>query len=67
MPVIEYLERNAKLYPDEIALVELNPDERDNRRMTWKEFDLIEPERFKPYRTVITISGDLLEQSATNA
>ena len=56
MPVIEYLERNAKLYPDEIALVELNPDERDNRRMTWKEFDLIEPERFKPYRRQISWS-----------
>ena len=27
MPVTEYLERNARLYPDEVALVELNPDE----------------------------------------
>ena len=25
MPVMEYLERNAKLYGDEVALVELNP------------------------------------------
>ena len=29
MPVTEYLERNARLYPDEVALVELNPDEPD--------------------------------------
>ena len=45
MPVTEYLERNAREYPDEVALVELNPDEKDTRRTTWKEFDLIEPSR----------------------
>lgn len=28
MPVTEYLERNAREYPDEVALVELNPDEK---------------------------------------
>lgn len=32
MPVTEYLERNAREYPDEVALVELNPDEKDTRR-----------------------------------
>lgn len=40
MPVTEYLERNARLYPDEVALVELNPDEPDTRRTSWKEFEL---------------------------
>ncbi|MCF0107285.1 MAG: acyl--CoA ligase [Holdemanella sp.] len=54
MPVIEYLERNARLYPDEVALVELNPEQADNRRITWKEYDLIESQRFKPYRREIT-------------
>lgn len=28
MPVTDFLERNAKLYPNEVALVELNPDEK---------------------------------------
>ncbi|MCR5719768.1 MAG: AMP-binding protein [Lachnospiraceae bacterium] len=56
MPVTEYLERNAKLYPDEVALVELNPDEPDKRRTSWKEFDLIQPSRFSPYRREITWS-----------
>ena len=56
MPVIEYLERNAKLYPDEIALVELNPEEKDNRRITWKEYELVEADRFQPYRREITWS-----------
>ena len=50
MPVTEYLIRNAELYPDEVALVELNPDEKDTRRTTWKEFDLIQPSANMPYR-----------------
>ena len=56
MPVMEYLERNARLYPDEVALVELNPEEEDTRRTTWKEYDLIQPTRFEPYRREITWS-----------
>ena len=31
MPITEYLERNRKLYGDEVALVELNPEQKDNR------------------------------------
>lgn len=54
MPVMEYLERNAKLYGDEIALVELNPAEPDGRRMSWKEYSLIEANSFAPYRREIT-------------
>ena len=56
MPVMEYLERNAELYGNEIALVELNPAEPDGRRISWKEFELIEPDRFHPYRHEITWS-----------
>lgn len=54
MPVIDYLERNADLYGDEVALVELNPEEKDTRRITWKEFDLIQADSFTPYRREIT-------------
>lgn len=54
MPVTDYLERNAKLYKDEIALVELNPEEKDTRRITWKEYDLIETSPFAPFRREIT-------------
>ena len=49
MPVTDYLVRNAELYPDEVALVELNPDEKDTRRTTWKEFDLIQPINNMPH------------------
>lgn len=54
MPVMEYLERNARLYTDEVALVELNPEQQDTRRTTWKEYELIEPSRFEPFRREIT-------------
>ncbi|MCR4740131.1 MAG: acyl--CoA ligase [Lachnospiraceae bacterium] len=56
MPVTELLERNARLYGDEVALIELNPEENDTRRTTWKEYDLIESNRFEPYRREITWS-----------
>ena len=56
MPVMDYLERNAELYGDEVALVELNPAEPDNRRMSWKEYSLIESDSFAPYRREITWS-----------
>ncbi len=56
MVVTEYLERNARLYPDETALVELNPDDKETRRLTWKEYGLIQPTRHMPYRREITWS-----------
>lgn len=54
MPVIEYLERNARWYPNEVALVEINPAQQDNRRSTWKESGLIESNRFQTFRREIT-------------
>ena len=56
MLVTELLERNHKLYGDEVALVELNPLIRDARRTTWKEFDLVQQTEAKPYRREITWS-----------
>ena len=35
MPVTDYLERNHKLYGDEIALIELNPLVEETRRISW--------------------------------
>lgn len=56
MPITEYLERNARLWPDDIALVELNPTVRVPRLTTWKEYDLIQPLPEIPYRQEITWS-----------
>ncbi len=42
MVITDFLERNARLYGSETALVELNPsNERDNA-VTWRDFNLIE-------------------------
>lgn len=50
MPITNYLERNAEIYANDCALVELNPEVKDTRRITWKDFDLTQPEPNLPYR-----------------
>jgi len=42
MVITELLERNARLYGSEIALVEINPSEERDNAATWREFNLIE-------------------------
>ena len=54
MPVTDYLERNSKLYGNEVALVELNPEMPENRRITWKDYDLMQPTTPGAYRREIT-------------
>ncbi len=54
MPITEYLERNAKLYGDEVALVELNPAQQEAGHITWKEYELIQPTTTQAYRREIT-------------
>lgn len=54
MPILDILERNAALYGGDIALTELNPSILEPRRVTWKEYDLIEPRRPNYYRREIT-------------
>ena len=56
MPITELLERNAREYGDEIALVEVNPAIKEKRRVTWKEFELMQPSEAEPYRREITWS-----------
>ncbi|MBR0528485.1 MAG: acyl--CoA ligase [Ruminococcus sp.] len=55
MPITEFLERNAAKFPDKTALVELNPEIRE-KRITWKEYELIEPTADVPYRREISWS-----------
>ena len=43
MPITEFLERNARLYDDEICLVEVNPELEEKRAVTWRDYELIEP------------------------
>ena len=56
MPITEILERNAKEYANDVALVELNPAIQERRRVTWREYELMEPNPKSPYRREITWS-----------
>ena len=55
MVITDLLERNARLYKDEVALVEVNPVEEYQKTATWKEANLIElAEDGTPLRREIT-------------
>jgi len=56
MPITDLLERNSKLYGEEVALVEINPEIREEQRVTWKEYELIQPTSTAYYRRQITWS-----------
>ena len=51
MIITEFLERNARLYGQETALVEINPSEERDKAVTWWDFNLIEAaDPDAPYR-----------------
>ena len=54
MPITNLLEQNCKLYPEDCALVEINPAKADDRRVTWREYDLVQSSHAQPYRREIT-------------
>jgi len=54
MPITEILKKNADFYPNDIALVEINPQYEQQTRMTWREYSLIETNPNNAYRNEIT-------------
>ena len=42
MVIMDYLERNARLFGARSALVEVNPSEERDNAVTWRDFNLIE-------------------------
>ena len=54
MPITEILEKNASLYPDDVALVEINPRSDDKKKVTWREYSLIETSTVDSFRSEIT-------------
>ncbi|MBQ9605119.1 MAG: acyl--CoA ligase, partial [Firmicutes bacterium] len=56
MPIIDFLERNASLYGDDIALVEVNPEQSEPGKITWKDYSLIQPTSNQYYRREISWS-----------
>ena len=57
MTIVHLLEDNARKSANDIALVEINPDQPETRRRTWHEFELVEPtHRVDYYRREISWS-----------
>ncbi len=54
MPITEYLERHARLHPDEVSLVEINPANQPEKNTTWREYNLIEAAEGQRYRREMT-------------
>lgn len=54
MPITDLLERNALQFTNDVALIEINPEQKGVRRGTWKEYDLIEATNAPYYRREIT-------------
>ena len=54
MTIVDVLEQNNILYGDEVALVELNPEQAETRRLTWRDYELVQPTAHATYRREIT-------------
>ncbi len=54
MIIADFLERNAKLYPSEVSLVEINPANQPHHGVTWREYNLIETSSSDKYRREIS-------------
>ena len=54
MQITEVLARNAREWPEDVALVEINPQELEKRHSTWREYALIEPSLVDSFRSEMT-------------
>ena len=54
MPITDFLERNAKIYPSDTALVEINPENQPDHKTTWREYNLIDAADGDKYRREIS-------------
>ena len=54
MVITEVLQKNAELYKDDVSLVEINPPLEESKRLTWREYSLIESTAKDAFRTEIT-------------
>lgn len=54
MVITDLLERNAKLYGDDVSLVEINPSDQRDNAVTWRDYELIESSNAGVYRREMT-------------
>ena len=65
MVITDFLERNARLYGSETALVEINPSEELDKAASWREMSLVAAARpDMPYRREISWKDLNAEQTA---
>ena len=54
MAITDFLEKNARLYPNDVSLVEINPENQPDHAVTWREYNLIEASSEERYRRELT-------------
>ena len=54
MPITELLERNAREYANEVALVEINPQFEPESRISWRDYALMQPQPGDYFRREIS-------------
>lgn len=54
MTITDVLEENYQKFGDDICLVEINPAQKETRRVTWREYELMEPNPSEHYRREIS-------------
>lgn len=54
MAITDFLEKNAKIWPNDVALVEINPELKPAHPITWREYSLIESAPGGRYRREMT-------------
>ncbi|MBQ3122782.1 MAG: acyl--CoA ligase, partial [Firmicutes bacterium] len=54
MPITDFLERNARLHPNEVSLVEVNPENQPDKNVSWHEYSLIESSVGDKFRREMT-------------
>ena len=54
MPITDFLERNARFYPNEVSLVEVNPENQPDTNVSWHEYSLIQASGNEKYRRELT-------------
>lgn len=54
MPITELLIKNAALYGSDVSLIEINPELREKRGITWSDYELVEANPTYRYRREIT-------------
>ncbi|MBE6382017.1 MAG: acyl--CoA ligase [Lentisphaerae bacterium] len=52
--IVSVLERNAREWPDDVALVEINPKNLEQHHTTWREYSLIVSSPIEKFRSEIT-------------